>query len=211
MHMYHHDIKAADQLRPASEFGRRNSNRTAYVGNGEPFSAAPLSGYATRADTLRCRDGVRRCWDELMKVDVTRPYSRSRLLDHLTDYLQLTRPRLALLVLATTAAGWLLATGDTPDWNALRGSLIAVSALFAGASALNQLLERNTDALMPRTANRPLPAGRLEPLEALIFGCGLGAGGLGYLLATGQSLAAGLGLFAFVSYVFVYTPLKRRT
>jgi protoheme IX farnesyltransferase len=111
----------------------------------------------------------------------------------------------------TTAAGWLLATGDTPDWNALRSCLIATTALFAGASALNQLLERDTDALMARTANRPLPDGRLDAVEALILGCGLSAGGLGYLLATGQPLAAGLGLFALVSYVLVYTPLKTRT
>ena len=100
---------------------------------------------------------------------------------------------------------------SAPDWSALRSTLIATTALFAGAGALNQLLERKTDALMARTANRPLPAGRLEALEVLILGCGLCAGGLGLLLATGQPMAAALGVFALVTYVFVYTPLKSRT
>jgi len=146
-----------------------------------------------------------------MKVDFTRPYTRSLALDHVADYLQLMRPRLALMVLATAAVGWLLAAGSAPDWIALRHSLLAIGMLFAGASALNQLLERDTDALMPRTANRPLPAGRLQPLEVLIVGCGLSAGGLGYLLATGQPLAAALGVFALFSYLLVYTTLKTRT
>jgi protoheme IX farnesyltransferase len=89
--------------------------------------------------------------------------------------------------------------------------LIGTALLFAGASALNQLLERHSDDLMPRTANRPLPAGRLQPQEVFILGGALSAGGLIYLLAAGQALAAGLGAFALVSYVLIYTPLKRRT
>jgi protoheme IX farnesyltransferase len=76
---------------------------------------------------------------------------------------------------------------------------------------LNQLLERGRDAMMSRTANRPLPAGRLEPGEVLAFGIVLSAGGLAYLLAFCQPPAALLGAFAFFSYVIVYTPLKERT
>jgi protoheme IX farnesyltransferase len=83
--------------------------------------------------------------------------------------------------------------------------------MFAGASALNQLLERHRDALMPRTANRPMPAGRLQPVEVLALGSLLSAGGVVYLLALCQPLAAGLGAFALCSYLLIYTPLKERT
>jgi protoheme IX farnesyltransferase len=89
--------------------------------------------------------------------------------------------------------------------------LIGTAVLFAGASALNQLLERDRDALMPRTANRPLPAGRLQPVQVLALGSLLSAGGVVYLLACGQPLGAGLGTFALISYLFVYTPLKEWT
>src|SRR5262249_2836514 len=98
-----------------------------------------------------------------------------------------------------------------PDWPGLALALIGTALLFAGASALNQLLERHSDARMARTANRPLPAGRLQPVEVLALGGLLGVSGLACLLALSQPLAAGLGAFALVSYVLLYTPLKRRT
>jgi heme o synthase len=175
------------------------------------MSAVPLLGSRAWGNPRRFLDVVQGCWNELKEVDVTRPYARSLALDHVADYVQLMRPRLAMLVVATAAAGWLLAAGSAQDWNSLTHTLIATALLFAGASGLNQLLERDTDALMPRTANRPLPAARLQPREVLILGCGLAFAGLAELLAVGQPMAAGLGAFALVSYVFVYTPLKRRT
>jgi protoheme IX farnesyltransferase len=146
-----------------------------------------------------------------MKVDAALPYTPSLALTRAGDYLQLARPRLALLVLVTVGAGWLLAAGHEPDYRPLIHALIGTSLLFAGAGGLNQLLERDSDALMARTANRPLPAARLQPLEVLVVGCTLSTAGLAYLLAVGQPLAAGLGAFALISYVLVYTPLKRRT
>ena len=146
-----------------------------------------------------------------MRVDTALSCSPSLALARAGDYLQLARPRLALLVLVTVSAGWLLAAGAEPDVGALVHALIGTTLLFAGASALNQLLERDSDALMPRTANRPLPAGRLQPWEVLVLGCALCGGGLVELLAARQPLAAGLGTLALVSYVFVYTPLKKRT
>jgi protoheme IX farnesyltransferase len=127
------------------------------------------------------------------------------------DYVQLARPGLAGLVLLTVGAGWLLAGGEAPGWGSLLHALFGTALLFGGTSALNQVLEHRTDALMPRTANRPLPAGRLSPLEALILGGILSAGGLVYLFATRQPLVAGLGAFALLSYVLIYTPLKRHT
>jgi protoheme IX farnesyltransferase len=104
-----------------------------------------------------------------------------------------------------------VAAGGEPDWNVLTQTSIATALLFAGASTLNQLLERDSDALMSRTADRPLPAGLLQPWEALVLGCVLAGSGLAYLLAANQSLAAALGAFALILYVLIYTPLKRRT
>src|SRR5262249_55615484 len=131
-----------------------------------------------------------------MKVDAALPCTLSPGQTRGADCLQLARPRLALLVLATVGAGWFLAAGGGPDWPALAHALIGTALLFAGASALNQFLERHSDALMPRTANRPLPAGRLRPVDVLALGGLLSAGGLAYLLALRQPLAAALGAFA---------------
>jgi len=84
--------------------------------------------------------------------------------------------------------------------------------LAAGASAHNQLLERHRDALMARTENRPLPTGRVTPLEVLLFGLGLGIGGTLYLaIALRQPWTPLLAVFTFVTYVGIYTPLKSRT
>jgi heme o synthase len=104
-----------------------------------------------------------------------------------------------------------LAGGTASHSVVLAHTLSATCLLFAGASALNQLLERDRDALMARTADRPLPAERLQPWEVLVIGCRLSFAGLVELMLVGQPLAAALGVFALVSYVFVYTPLKSRT
>lgn len=130
----------------------------------------------------------------------------------LADYLELTKPRVAVLVLFTVAAGALLAAHGVPDFIALVHTLCGTALVAAGASALNQLLERQTDALMVRTENRPLPAGRLQPGEVLVLGAGLGIAGVLYLAATlRQPTAALVAAATFVSYVFLYTPLKRVT
>jgi len=128
------------------------------------------------------------------------------------DYVELTKPRVAVLVLFTVAAGFLLAARSTPDLVALLHTLAGTALVAAGASALNQLLERQSDALMRRTENRPLPSGRLHPLEVFCFGLGMGLAGLIYLaLALRQPLCVLVAGLTFVSYVFLYTPLKRRT
>ena len=146
-----------------------------------------------------------------MKVDAALSYAPSLVHSRVSDYLQLARPRLALLVLVTAGAGWIVAAERETQASSLVHALVGTALLFAGASAFNQLLERHRDALMPRTANRPLPAGRLQPGEVLALGSIVSAGGLVYLLAFCQPLAAVLGAFAFFSYVCVYTPLKERT
>jgi protoheme IX farnesyltransferase len=136
------------------------------------------------------------------------PFTRTRA----ADYLELFKPRIAVMALATVAAGVWLAADSAPSWMILCHTLFGSALVAAGSSALNQFLERDTDALMRRTENRPLPAGRLSPLEVLCAGTCLGAGGVLYLAATLKSpLAAGIAALTFVSYVFVYTPLKRVT
>ena len=128
------------------------------------------------------------------------------------DYVELTKPRIAVMVLFTVATGAVLAGGGSVYLPVLLHVLFGTALVAAGASALNQLLERNSDARRRRTENRPLPAGRMQPLEALAFGCGLGISGVIYLALTLQRpWAAIIAGVTFISYVFIYTPLKRRT
>jgi protoheme IX farnesyltransferase len=128
------------------------------------------------------------------------------------DYLELAKPRIAVLVLFTVAAGgWLAGLADG-DGLILLHTVLATGLVAAGASALNQMLERHTDALMRRTENRPLPAGRLHPFEVLLVGLLLGVGGLAYMaVAVRQPLALILTTITLVMYVWCYTPLKRFT
>lgn len=141
-----------------------------------------------------------------------RSLPRSLRRSRLADYLELTKPRIAVLVLFTVAAGALLASRSALDLATLAHTLLGTALVAAGASALNQLLERHSDALMQRTENRPLPAGRLQPLEALLFGLILGLTGLAYLAVfVRQPLTVLIAGFTFASYVFLYTPLKRVT
>lgn len=128
------------------------------------------------------------------------------------DYLELTKPRVALLVLFTVAAGAVLAGQSAIDVSVLVHTLIGTALVAAGASALNQLLERHSDALMQRTENRPLPGGRILPVEAFVFGLVLALAGLSYLaVLVRQPLTVIIAGFTLASYVLLYTPLKRIT
>jgi heme o synthase len=136
------------------------------------------------------------------------PLARSRV----GDFLALTKPRVSILVLFTVAAGGILANRAAPDLVLLLHAVVGTGLVAAGASALNQLLERHSDGLMRRTENRPLPAGRLQPVEVWLFGLALGVAGLLYLaVAVRQPLAVAVAAVSYVSYVFIYTPLKRKT
>src|SRR4051812_23026507 len=128
--MYQHELKAAEPLRRVSPFARRRTDSVASGTNWEAAAAMPFAGSRPATIPRRFLDQVQGCRDELKRVDLTRPYSRSLALDHVADYVQLMRPRLALLVLATAAVGWLLAAGDAPNWNGLGGSLLAIAVLF---------------------------------------------------------------------------------
>jgi len=126
------------------------------------------------------------------------------------DYLGLTKPRLNLLVVGTSAAGYYL--GAPAAVGAQMIQAVAGTALVAaGAAVLNQVAERDTDALMRRTRGRPLPDGRVPPGDARLFGIVLSAGGLTLLAVLPHLLAAGLAIVTLILYLAVYTPLKRRT
>ncbi|MBW3541762.1 MAG: heme o synthase [Planctomycetes bacterium] len=136
---------------------------------------------------------------------------RSAATARLADYLELTKPRIAVLVLLTVAVGFALGSGAGMDTVRLMHALVGIALVAAGSSAMNQWLERDTDSLMARTAGRPLPAGRLQPREALAFGVAAGTGGCLYLALRVNLLTASLAAATLALYAFIYTPLKRRT
>ena len=127
------------------------------------------------------------------------------------DFYELTKPRMNLLVVLTTCVGFYMATLGAVEWLLLLHTVIGTALTAAGAATLNQLVERDFDKLMPRTKNRPLPAGRVSPLEALLFGAILGMAGVIYLAALVNHLTALLGAITLLSYLFIYTPMKRWT
>jgi protoheme IX farnesyltransferase len=128
-----------------------------------------------------------------------------------SDYVALAKPRLNLMVVASTIAGYLMARGDTSNVGAMLSTIAGTGLVAGGASAFNQVFERDTDALMRRTRLRPLPDGRLNPAEALAFAAVLSLAGLLILAAGANLLAASVALATLVSYAAVYTPLKRRS
>jgi protoheme IX farnesyltransferase len=127
----------------------------------------------------------------------------------LADFLALSKPRVVLMVVLTTLVGYYLGASADLDYLRLVQVLVGTALAAGGTLALNQFLERDVDARMQRTRARPLPDGRLQPVEAAVFGSLLTAGGLVYLLMTGSLAAAGITAATSVLYLGVYTPLKR--
>jgi len=127
------------------------------------------------------------------------------------DYVALTKPRLNLLVVATSAAGYYLGAVSPIDPLAMTPAVAGTALVAGGAAVLNQLYERDTDALMRRTRLRPLPAGRVSPGDARLFGLALSIAGLALLALRANWLAASLALGTLIVYLAVYTPMKRRT
>jgi protoheme IX farnesyltransferase len=126
-----------------------------------------------------------------------------------SDFVMLTKPRLNLLVLVTTLAGAYLAGPDGVPLPLLLHTLVGTALVAGGAAALNQVWERDTDALMSRTSGRPLPAGRLRPAEGTWFGIGLALAGLAELAFAVNVLSALVAAVTLASYVLIYTPMKR--
>jgi len=137
---------------------------------------------------------------------IARTESQSFVAD-LGDLISLTKPRLSTMVLATAAGGLYLAPGDISPLRAVV-ALITIAVTIAAANVLNCYIERDSDRHMARTSNRPLPAGRMEPAVALGFGLMLVLVAVPLMSLMVNRLTGLLGAIAFVSYVFVYTPLK---
>jgi len=127
------------------------------------------------------------------------------------DLVMLTKARLTMLVLMTTAIGFGFGSRHGLDWFLFFRVMFGTAFVAASASVLNQFIERKVDRLMRRTRNRPLPAGRMVPGTALGLGVLLGVAGLIYLLNRVSPLSAGLAAGTLATYVAVYTPMKRRS
>jgi len=136
------------------------------------------------------------------------------------DYLSLTKPRITWLILMSTAMGYFFGLPGAANWRVfllqipllvLFHTLLGTGLMASGTAALNQWFEREADRRMRRTAQRPLPAGRVTANHALLFGIALSVAGFAELWLGVNRLAGLIGLFTLASYLFCYTPLKKRT
>lgn len=137
--------------------------------------------------------------------------SRPRTTSALSDLADLVKARLSLLTVVTAMAGFALGVKDSWSWLLLAATVTGTALSAAGAAALNQWWEREFDARMKRTRERPLPAGRMASSDALLTGVGLSLSGVLCLALFANVLAAALAAATIASYIFVYTPLKRVT
>jgi protoheme IX farnesyltransferase len=126
-----------------------------------------------------------------------------------SDFPELVKSRLTMLVVITTAAGYAIAWGPDASFLKLLHVLLGTSGVAAGAAVLNELLEIKADAKMNRTKDRPLPAGRINPQDALLLGGILSGLGVAYLVMTVNYLSGALALITLFIYLFIYTPMKR--
>jgi len=131
--------------------------------------------------------------------------------EKLAAYVELTKPRIAFMLVLTSAAGFYLGSKGTFNIALFANAMVGITLLAFGVATLNQYIERRIDKLMDRTERRPLPSGKLTPMEALVFGIALCAVAEIYLLFLVNGLTAVLGLSVIVGYVLIYTPLKTRT
>jgi protoheme IX farnesyltransferase len=128
-----------------------------------------------------------------------------------SDFIELTKPKLTLLVLFTTFVGFCTGNGKFPPLLLLLHTLIGTALMSGGASAFNMFKEQKTDALMKRTALRPIAAGRIQSRDALTFALLISAGGLVYLWVLVNHRTSVLSAIILLCYLFLYTPLKTRT
>jgi heme o synthase len=129
----------------------------------------------------------------------------------LRAYFDLTKPRITLMVVLTTIAGFCLASVQGIDWSKFLHLIVGIGFLSSGISTINQWMERDLDALMLRTKDRPLPTGKLSPMQAIVFGASLTVGAIVYLIIFINGLTALLGVITAASYLLLYTPLKTKT
>jgi protoheme IX farnesyltransferase len=127
------------------------------------------------------------------------------------DYLELTKPRITILILICTAVGYMFGSGNLFRLSILVHALLGTALLASGTSTLNQCYEVESDAKMRRTRMRPIPAGRMKRSHGFVFGVLLSVAGFVELWLGANPFAAALGLFTLLSYLFLYTPLKQRS
>jgi protoheme IX farnesyltransferase len=127
------------------------------------------------------------------------------------DFLELTKPRITILILICTAVGYYFGCRTSFPLLMLVHVLLGTALMASGTSALNQCWEAHSDARMRRTRDRPIPAGRIRRCHAVVFGVVLSAAGFAELRFGANALAAALGLFTLLTYLFIYTPLKQRS
>ena len=132
-------------------------------------------------------------------------------LSSVSDYTELTKPNVTTLILMSTAVGFYLGSHGAMNWMVLFHTLIGTALVASGTAALNEFWERDIDAKMNRTRNRPLPSGKMAPWKALVFGIMLAIIGSLYLALTSNVLASVCAALTLISYLFLYTPLKTRS
>jgi heme o synthase len=141
----------------------------------------------------------------VLELGVTRTQRR------VMDFVELAKPRVVVMVLVTTFVGFYLGSRGVPEYLHLLQTLLGTALAAGGTLALNQFAERDIDAQMHRTRMRPLPDGRLQPADALVFGVVLAVSGIAYLALAVNGLSAAVTATISASYLFLYTPLKRVT
>src|SRR6202521_475627 len=141
----------------------------------------------------------------------TAPTTELTLASRAHAYVALTKPDVSFLVLMTTAAGFYMGSRGGVDWLHLIQTVFATLLIAAGTATLNHYIERDSDRYMRRTASRPLPSGILQPRDALLFGVTLAIAGAVDLYIAAGLLPAVLGVVTCLSYLLLYTPLKKRT
>jgi heme o synthase len=146
--------------------------------------------------------------DAAIAIEVTDSVNRR---SRFADYVTLTKPELTFLSVVTAVGGFYLGVEGSIPLSTMFHTLFGTMLVGSGAGALNQLIERKYDAMMRRTENRPLPSGRLTPGEVLIFGCLIAVLGIAELALFTNLLAGILAALTLVTYLFLYTPLKRIT
>lgn len=158
------------------------------------FSTADARSVAAAAPAREASHDASRGWGAVLK-----------------DYLVLTKPEISFLVVVSALAGFLLGSPASIDGLVLLVTLVGTGLCAGGVGVLNHVIERDLDARMKRTADRPLPAGRISPVAARNVGFGLVAAGVGLICPLVNPLTAALALVTAVLYIYVYTPLKQTT
>lgn len=143
--------------------------------------------------------------------DALKSRAQSRVTTRIADMFELTKPRLTLLSVMTTLAGYYLGARGNVALLPLLNTLLGTFFVGAGCGAVNMYMEGKLDAMMKRTASRPIPSGRVTPFEALVLGLVLTLIGIVWITLAANLLAGLLAAATFVSYVFLYTPLKQRS